>query len=105
MTYTLKRIGFSSAVKISAIISAAAAVIPLAALVLLNQVFDFWDVQIPPDVLLPMLAQIALIAALAGGISTALTVALYNLCAPLFGGITLELSAQRPPRKQKQSIE
>ncbi len=105
MTYTLKRIGFMSAVKIAAIVSAAAAIIPIALLVLLNYVFKFWDITIPPDVLGPMLAQTALIAALAGGISTALTVSLYNVCAPLFGGITLELKAQYPPRKQKEDVD
>ncbi|MCY3778773.1 MAG: hypothetical protein OXG78_00565 [Chloroflexi bacterium] len=105
MTYTLKRIGFMSAVKIAAIISAAAAVIPIALLLLLNHFLKFWDVIIPPDVLGPMLAQTALIAAVAGGVSTALTVSLYNVCAPLFGGITLELKAQYPPRKQKEDVD
>ena len=105
MTYTLKRIGFVSAVKIAAVISAAAAVIPILLLVLLNAIFKFWDIEIPPDVLGPMLAQTALIAAVAGGVSTALSVSLYNVCAPIFGGITLELKAQQPPRKQKEDID
>ena len=105
MTYTLKRIGFMSAVKIAAVISAAAAVIPILLLVLLNAIFKFWDIEIPPDVLGPMLAQTALIAAVAGGVSTALSVSLYNVCAPIFGGITLELKAQQPPRKQKEDID
>lgn len=101
MTYTLNRIGLMSAVKIAAVVSAASAVIPIALLLLLNHVFKFWDVVIPPDVLAPMLAQLALIAAAAGGLSTALTVAIYNICAPIFGGITLRLQAQQPPRKPK----
>ncbi len=101
MTYTLKRIGFMSAVKIAAIISAAAAVLPIILLLLLNAVFKFLDIEIPPDVLGPMLAQTALIAAVLGGVSTALTVSLYNVCAPIFGGITFELKAQHPPRKSK----
>ncbi len=105
MTYTLKRIGFMSAVKIAALVSAAAAIIPIALLVLLNHIFQFWDVVIPPDVLGPMLAQTALLAAVLGGVSTALTVSLYNVCAPIFGGISLELKAQHPPRKQKEEVD
>ena len=105
MTYTLKRIGFMSAVKIAAIVSAAAAIIPIALFLLLNHFFKFWDVVIPPDVLGPMLAQTALMAAIAGGISTALTVSIYNVCAPIFGGIKLELNPQYPPRKQKEEVD
>ncbi|MYD11484.1 MAG: hypothetical protein F4X02_15755 [Chloroflexi bacterium] len=105
MTYTLKRIGFLSAVKIAAIISAAAAVLPIILLLLLNAVFKFLDIEIPPDVLGPLLAQTALIAGVLGGVSTALTVSIYNVCAPIFGGITLELKAQQPPRKSKQDID
>jgi len=104
MTYTLKRIGFFSAVKIAAIISAAAAILPIILLLLLNAVFKFLDIEIPPDVLGPLLAQTALIAAVAGGFSTALTVSIYNVCAPIFGGISLELKAQRPPRKAKADV-
>ena len=105
MTYTLNRIGFLSAVKIAAIVSAVAAVLPIVLLVLLNAIFKFLDVKIPLDVLGPILAQIALWAAVAGGISTALTVSIYNVCAPIFGGITVELKAQHPQRKQKEDVE
>ena len=105
MTYTLKRIGFLSAVKIAAVVSAAAAVLPILLLVLLNAIFKLIPVDIPLDVLGPMLAQIALWAAVAGGVSTALTVSIYNICAPVFGGITLELKAQQPPRKQKEEVD
>lgn len=105
MTYTLKRIGFLSAVKIAAIIAAGAATLPIALLVLLNQLFKFWDVIIPPDVLGPVLMQTAMIAAIAGAVSTALAVSLYNVCAPIFGGITIVLTPQRPPRKQKEQVE
>lgn len=105
MTYTLKRIGFLSAVKIAAVISAAAAVLPILLLVLLNAIFKFLDIDIPLDVLGPMLAQIALWAAIAGGLSTALTVSIYNVCAPVFGGITFELKAEHPPRKQKEEVD
>jgi biotin transporter BioY len=105
MTYTLRRIGFLSAVKIAALISAAAAVLPIILLVLLNAIFKLIPVDIPLDVLAPMLAQIALWAAVAGGVSTALTVSIYNVCAPIFGGITLELNAQQPRRKQKEDVE
>ena len=104
MTYTLKRIGFLSAVKIAAIVSAAAAVLPIVLLIALNGVFNFWDIQIPLDMLAPILAQIAIIAAVAGGVSTALAVSIYNVCAPIFGGITFELKAQRPPRKPKEAV-
>ncbi len=105
MTYTLKRIGFLSAVKIAAIISAAAAVLPIILLLLLNAVFKFLDIEISSDVLGPLLAQTALIAAVLGGVSTALTVSIYNVCAPIFGGITLELKAQRPPCKAKKDVD
>ena len=105
MTYTLKRIGFTSAVKIAAIVSAAAAVLPILLFVALNAIFKFLDIDIPLDVLGPILAQIALWAAIAGGISTALTVSIYNVCAPIFGGITFELKAQHPSRKQKEEVD
>ena len=105
MTYTLKRVGFISAVKIAAIVSAAAATVPIALLVLLNHLFKFMDIIIPPDVLAPLLMQTAIIAAIAGGLSTALTVSLYNVCAPIFGGIKLELKPQRPPRKEKAPVD
>lgn len=105
MTYTLKRIGFLSAVKIAALVSAGAAVLPIVLLVLLNAAFKFLDVDIPLDALAPILAQIALWAAIAGGVSTALTVSIYNVCAPVFGGVTIELKAQHPPRKQKESVD
>ncbi|MDE2635545.1 MAG: hypothetical protein OXI30_04205 [Chloroflexota bacterium] len=104
MTYTLKRIGFLSAVKIAAVVSAAAAVLPILLLALLNAIFKLIPVDIPLDALGPMLAQVALWAAVAGGISTALTVSIYNVCAPIFGGITLEFKAQQPPRKQKEEV-
>ncbi len=104
MTYTLNRIGFLSAVKIAALVSAGAAVLPILLLVLLNAIFDFLDVDIPLDVLGPILAQIAVWAAVAGGVSTALTVSIYNVCAPIFGGVTVELKAERPQRKQKEDV-
>lgn len=87
MTYTLKRIGFLSAVKIAAIVSAAAAVLPILLLIALNAVFNLIPVDIPLDVLAPVLARIALCAAIAGAISTALTVSIYNVCAPIVAGI------------------
>ena len=105
MTYTLKRIGFLSAVKIAALVSAGAAVLPIVLLVLLNAIFQFLDIDIPLDVLGPILAQIALWAAITGGVSTALTVSIYNVCAPIFGGITVELKAERPPRKPKEAVD
>ena len=40
-----------------------------------------------------------------GGVSIALTVSIYNVCAPIFGGITFELKAQRPPRKSKDEVD
>ncbi len=105
MIYTLNRIGFLSAVKIAALVSAAAAVLPILLLVALNAIFNFLDVDIPLDVLGPILAEIALWAAIAGGVSTALTVSIYNVAAPIFGGVTVELKAQHPPRKTKEDAE
>ena len=105
MTYTLNRIGFMSAVRIAAVVSAAAATLPILILVLLNHFFKFWDVVIPPDVLGPMLAQTALLGAVAGGLSTALMVVIYNICAPILGGVTFDLKPQYPPRKQKEEVD
>ena len=105
MTYTLKRIGFLSAVKIAAVVSAGAAVLPILLLIALNAIFNLIPVDIPPDVLVPILAQIALWSAVAGGISTALTVSIYNVCAPIIGGITVELKAQQAPRKPKEDVD
>ncbi len=105
MTYTLKRIDFMSAVKITAIVSAGIALLSIGLLLLLNHIFQFWDAIIPPDILFPLLAQTALLAALSGGLSTGLTVLIYNICAPIFGGIKLELKPQYPPRKQKEEVE
>ena len=59
MTYTLKSIGFISAVKISAIVSAAVAVVPIIIFLLLNHFFKFWDVVIPPDLVGELLASAA----------------------------------------------
>ncbi len=105
MTHTITRIGFASTVKIAAVVSALAAALPVGLLLLLNNLFQFWDVIVPPDVLAPLLAQMALLGAVAGGISTALTVVIYNLCAPVFGGVTLHLKPQQPPRKQKGDVD
>lgn len=105
MTYTLKRIGFVSAVRIAAIVSAAAAVLPIAILLLLNAIFKFLDVIIPPELIGQVLASTALWGAAAGAISTAIVVLIYNICAHYFGGITLELIPQRPPRKSKDEVD
>ena len=105
MTHTLKRIGFTSAVRIAAIISAAAAVIPILILLLLNAIFKFWDVIFPPELLGQALVGLAIWGALAGGISTGICVILYNIAARCFGGLTFELQAQRPPRKQKAEVD
>ena len=105
MTYTLKRIGFVSAVKIAAIVSAAVAVLPIVIFLLLNAIFKFWDIEIPPELIGQVLASTALWAAAAGAISTAIVVVIYNICAHYFGGITFELNAQRPPRKSNEEVE
>ena len=105
MTYTLKRIGFVSAVKISAIVSAAAATLPIALLLLLNAIFKFLDLIIPPELIGQVLASTALWGAAAGAFSTAIVVVIYNICAHYFGGITLELVAERPPRKSKAEVD
>lgn len=105
MTYTLKSIGFISAVKISAVVSAVSALVPIIIFLLLNHFFKFWDVIIPPDVLGPMLASAAFWAALTGGISTGIVVAIYNICAHFLGGVQVKLTAQRPPRKAKAEVD
>ncbi len=105
MTYTLKSIGFISAVKISAIVSAAVALVPIVIFLLLNHFFKFWDVVIPPDLVGELLASAAFWAALTGGISTGIVVAIYNISARFFGGIRIELKAQHPPRKAKEEVE
>ena len=101
MIHTIIRIGLASTVKIAAIVSGLAAAIPVALLLILNNLVQFRDIFVPPDVLAPLLAQTALLGAVADGISTALTVVIYNLCAPVFGGVTLHLKPQHPPRKPK----
>ncbi len=105
MTYTLKRIGFSSAVKIAAILSAGLAVVPLLLFLLLNAIFKFWDIIIPPELIGQALVAAALWAALSGGISAGLAVVIYNMSAACFGGIKVELQAQPPPRKSKEHID
>ena len=105
MTYTLKSIGFISAVRIAAVVSAACALVPIIIFLLLNHFFKFWDIEIPPDVIGPMLASAAFWAAITGAISTALTVSIYNICAHFIGGIQIELAAQRPPRKPKAEVD
>jgi len=105
MTYTLKRIGFVSAVRIAALVSAAVAVLPIAILLLLNAIFKFLDVIIPPELIGQVLASTALWGAAAGAVSTAIVVIIYNICAHYFGGITFELKAERPPRKSKAEVD
>ncbi len=102
MTHTLKSIGFVSAVKISAVVSAACAVIPIIIFLLLNYLFKFWDVIIPPDVLGPMLAAAAFWAALTGGISTGIVVAIYNICAHFLAASRSSFSPSLPRAKAKR---
>lgn len=105
MTYTLKRIGFVSAVRIAAVVSAAVAVLPIVVLLILNAIFKFLDVIIPPELIGQVLASTALWAAAAGAVSAGIVVVIYNICARYFGGITIELKAERPPRKSKEEVE
>ena len=105
MTYTLNRIGFVSAVRIAAIVSAAVAVLPIIILLALNAIFKFRDVIIPPELIGQVLATTALWAAAAGALSTAVVVVIYNICANYFGGISIELKAQSPPRKNKEEVD
>ena len=105
MTHTLKRIGFTSAVKIAAIISAAAAVAPVLILLMLNAIFKFWDVIFPPEMLGQVIVGLAIWGGLAGGISAGICVILYNIAAHYCGGITFELQARRPPRKSKDAVD
>ena len=103
--YIVKRIGFSSAVKIAVVVSAAAAVVPIAVFLLLNQLFNIWDVIIPPEMIGEVLAAAAFWAAVWGGISTGLVVVIYNVCADFLGGIKIELEVQHPPRKQTGRVD
>lgn len=105
MKYTVKRIGLLSAVKIAAIASAALAVVPIVLFLLLNALFKFWDVIIPPELIGQALAGAAFWAALWGGVSAGLAVIVYNVSAACFGGIQVELQAQPGPRKSKEQID
>lgn len=100
--YNIKRIGILSAMKVGGIISALLVVVPIVVFLVLNGIFKFWDVIIPPELLLQGLASTAFWAAIWGAISTGVVVFLYNVASHFFGGITVELKPLYPVRKDEQ---
>lgn len=94
--YSIKRIGILSAMKIGGILTALLVVIPVLVFLGLNSIFKFWDVIIPPEMLLRGLASTAFWTAIWGALSTGIVVFLYNVSAHFFGGITVELKALHP---------
>jgi hypothetical protein len=103
--YTVKRIGIFSAVKMGAILSAMLVVVPIVILLVLNNIFKFWDVIIPPELLIESLASAAFWSAVWGGLFTGVIVIIYNISARFFGGIKVELHMQPPPRKQHEQVD
>ena len=101
MMYTVKRIGLFSAVKIGAILAAMVVIVPIVTLLILNGLFKFWDVIIPPELLIQGLAEIAFWMAIWGGIVTGIVVIIYNVSAYFFGGIEVELKAHQSPRSAR----
>lgn len=89
--YSIKRIGILSAMKIGGILSALLVTVPILIFLGLNSIFKFWDVIIPPELLIQSLASTAFWAAIWGAISTGVIAFLYNLSAHFFGGVEVEL--------------
>jgi len=103
--YTVKRIGILSAIKMGAILSAMVLVVPIVVLLVLNTLFKFWDIIIPPELVVQTLSSLAFWAAIWGGITTGIVVIIYNLSAHFFGGVEVELTLQPPSRKQHEQID
>ena len=103
--HTIKRIGIFSAIKMGAILSAMLIVVPIVIFLVLNMIFKFWDVIIPPELLIQTLASTAFWAAVWGGISTGVVVIIYNVSAHYFGGIQIELHMQAPPRQHHEQVD
>ena len=103
--HTIKRIGVFSAVKMGAILSAMLIIVPIVIFLVLNGIFKFWDVIIPPDLLIQSLASTAFWAAIWGGISTGVVVIIYNVSAHYFGGIQIELHIPHPPRQHTEQVD
>ena len=103
--YTLRRIGVFSAVKIGGILSAMLIVVPIVVLLGLNSIFKFWDIIIPPELLIQGLAEVAFWAAIWGGISTGVVVIIYNVSSHFFGGIQVELHLHQPPHKNRDQVD
>jgi hypothetical protein len=97
MMYSIKRIGIFSAMKIGGILSALLIVVPIMVFLGLNSIFKFWDVIIPPELLIQGLASTAFWAAIWGGISTGIVAFLYNVSAHFFGGVKVELKMLYKP--------
>lgn len=103
--YTLKRIGIFSAVKIGAILAAVIMVAPIVVFLGLNTLFKFWDVILPPELVIQTLASLAFWSAIWGGVTTGIVVIIYNVSAHFFGGLQVELKLQQPPQKHNESID
>jgi hypothetical protein len=103
--HTVKRIGVISAIKIGGIISAMLVVVPIVIFLVLNGIFRFWDVIIPPELLIQTLASTAFWAAIWGGISTGVVVIIYNVSAHYFGGLQVELHIQPTPRQRHEQVD
>ena len=99
--YSVKRIGILSAMRIGGILSALMIVVPILILLGLNNIFKFWDVIIPPELLIQGLASTAFWGAIWGALSTGVIVFLYNVSAHFFGGITVELKHLHPIHKDE----
>lgn len=97
--YSIKRIGILSAMRMGGILCALLVVVPILVFLGLNGMFKFWDVIIPPEMLIRGLASTAFWSAIWGGITTGVIVFLYNVSAHFFGGVTIELKRLHPVHK------
>jgi len=103
--YTVKRIGVRSAIKVGAILAAMLVVVPVVIFLVLNGLFKFWDVIIPPELMIQGLSSMAFWAAIWGGITTGMVAIIYNVSAHFFGGLEVELKSPPPPRKRHETID
>lgn len=103
--YTVKRIGIRSAIRIGAILSALFVVVPVIVLLVLDGIFKFWGIIVPPELLIRGLASAAFWAAIWGGITAGIVAILYNLSSRYFGGVEIELVAHKPPKSKREQVE
>lgn len=99
--YSIKRIGILSAMRIGGILSALIVVVPILVLIALNSIFKFWDIIIPPELLIRGLSNMAFWAAIWGAVTTGVIIFLYNVSAHFFGGVTVELKRLHPVHKDE----